>query len=236
MHLNSEKKKLSVWLTKVPKYLGEQILKLRKGSVVGTLNVERSSLAEVPALKIKLSNALLGTGIPTEHIIEIKDKEKPMYLVSHSKDGAVLNEGAMEVEGIINKECFIRPVINSEYLQYKRRMKSTEQSTEERVKVIDYFAEVKRNAKYSTLKEMEMLARKRKQMLQDKKRERLEKADVMEIVFNAFEKHERWTVRDLADFSGQPVAYIQEIVNEICVLNKKDHKNTYELKPEYKYH
>ncbi|ELA40949.1 uncharacterized protein VICG_02038 [Vittaforma corneae ATCC 50505] len=236
MRLNSEKKKLSVWLTKVPKYLGEQILKLRKGSVVGTLSVGRSSPAETPALQIKLSNALLDTGIPTEHIIEIKDKGKCMYLASHCRDNAELNEETMDVEGIINKECFIRPVLNSEYLQYKRRMKNAEESTEEKVKVIDYFAEVKRSAKYSTLKEMDILARKRKQMLQDKKRERLEKTDVMEIVFNAFEKHKRWTVRDLADFSGQPVAYIQEIVNEICVLNKKDHKNTYELKPEYKYH
>ena len=54
------------------------------------------------------------------------------------------------------------------------------------------------------------------------------------MVFKAFEKYSSWTVKDLADFCGQPVAFIQEIVSDICVLNKKDLKNMYELRPEYR--
>lgn len=229
MHLNSKKKNLSIWLAKVPKYLGEQILKLNKGSSIGILQIDR--ISDSTTLQIKLSDIICNTGIPKEHTIEVRDKEKPMYLSSHSIKG---NKEEMSIEGMINKECFIRPRMNKEYLNFKKM--SNKEETEEKVKILDHFEELKRTAKYGTLKEMEILAKKRKQMLQDKKRERLERNDVMEIVFNAFEKHERWTVRDLADFSGQPVAYIQELVNEICVLNKKDHKNTYELKPEYKNH
>ncbi|XP_077301486.1 general transcription factor IIF subunit 2-like [Arctopsyche grandis] len=128
-----------------------------------------------------------------------------MYLISNDKK-------KMYIEGTVNKECFVQPVVNAEYLKFKRSLKETEN---EKVKVLDYFAEVKRNGKYSSLREMEVLAKKRKQMLQEKKRERLEREDVLEILFNAFEKHDLWTVRDLADFSGQPVAYIQELVNEV---------------------
>lgn len=279
MEFNTKKKKLTVWLAKVPKYLGEQIINQRRGTTIGNIEVEKTS-DEIPSLKIRFSNMILNNGsIPKEHIIEIKDKPNTMYLVSHSgnmsnsninsnintninsnmnvsrsnnkstntskpttnnnktnatNNNKTTNKSTFEVEGLINKECFVRPVINAEYLQFKRKQKNQQESTEEKVKVIDYFSEVKRSAKYSALKEMDLLARKRKLMLQGKKRERLEKSDVMEIVFNAFEKHSFWTVKDLADFSGQPIAYIQEIVNEICVMNKKDHKNTYELKPEYK--
>lgn len=230
MHLKTEKKNLSVWLARVPKYLGEKIMGLRRGSLIGTLGISRPTAGNSVTLQVKLANTL--TGIPLEHIIEMRERDNFMYLVNH--DTSSENPTSMEVEGVVNKECFIRPVINAEYLEFKRKMKNREEVAEEKTKVVDYFSEVKRSAKYSTLKEMDLLARKRKQMLQGRKRERLEKGDIMEIVFNAFEKHERWTVRDLADFSGQPVAYIQEIVNEVCMLNKQDHKNTYELKPEYK--
>ncbi|KAL0265991.1 UNVERIFIED_CONTAM: hypothetical protein PYX00_011708 [Menopon gallinae] len=103
------------------------------------------------------------------------------------------------------------------------------------IKVINYLREGRQSEKFGSVSELEYLARKRKKILQAKKRERLEKNEVIDILFKAFEKYPAWTARDLADFSGQPVAFIQEILPEICVLNKKDYKNLYELKPEYKY-
>lgn len=229
MKVDTEKKKLTVWLAKMPKYLGEKILKLQPGAKIGHLLINRATNASSASINIKLADIFKSSLIPTEHIIDIKEKANGMYLINSSKE-------SMAIEGIVNKECHIRPVINSEYLEYKRMLKARQEGNENQVRVIDYFSEIKRTSKYSSIREMELLARKRKEMLQNKKRERLEKEDVLEIVFNAFEKHEFWTVRDLADFSGQPVAYIQEIVSEICVLNKKDHKNSYELKPEYKQH
>lgn len=227
MILNDDKRGLAVWLAKVPKYLGEKIMSLPKETVVGSLVISKDGSSGKPSVQIKLSEALRSSGIPSQHIVDIKDRESGMYIVNSSANG-------VSIAGSVNKECFIRPVINAEYLRYKRSIKASAEGTESKVKVLDYFAEVKRSAKYSSLREMEILARKRKAMLQSKKRERLDKDDIMEIVFKAFEKHDNWTVRDLADFSGQPVAYIQEIVSEICVLNKRDHKNSYELKPEYK--
>lgn len=227
MIFNTEKKKLSVWLAKVPKYLGDNISKLPSGSKVGSLIINRSNETGETSLSIEFSELLKKKKIPSEHIIDIKDKENGMYLIKSDKD-------SMNVEGYINKECYIRPVINSEYLEYKRNLKNHISDGQNEVKVIDYFSDVKRSSKYSSIREMEILAKRRKEMLQNKKRERLDREDVLEIVFNAFEKHDLWTVRDLADFSGQPVAYIQEIVSEVCVLNKNDHKNSYELKPEYK--
>ncbi|KAM0681316.1 General transcription factor IIF subunit 2 [Glugoides intestinalis] len=227
MLFNTGKKKITVCLVKFPKYIGEQIMNLKKGTVVASLKVDNSKGAEAPKMHIKLANSVIESGVPSEHTVELKNKDGSICLVRSG-------EKKLEVEGVVNKEFFIRPVINSEYLKFKRELKNKELQDEEKVKVLNYFTEVKRNAKYSTIREMDMLAKKRKQMLQDKKRERLGKDYVLEIVFNAFEKHELWTVKDLADFSGQPVGYIQEIVNEICILNKMDHKNTYELKPEYK--
>lgn len=225
MFLNTEKKNTTIWLAKVPKYLGEQILKAKKDSKVGTLTINRNDDGTA-TVQISLANQITKSGIPSEHIIDVKDKNPGMFLISEYDKN-------MSVQGFVNKECFIRPVMNNQYLEYKRKVNLMNKNMENEVKVIDT-KDFKKTSKYSSIKEMDILARKRKEMLQNKKRERLEKDDVIEILFNAFEKHDLWTVKDLADFSGQPVAFIQEIVSEICVLNKKDHKNTYELKPEYK--
>ncbi|ORD92990.1 T2FB [Enterospora canceri] len=100
--------------------------------------------------------------------------------------------------------------------------------------MINHFEQLKRGEKYTGLKEMEAHARKKKRQLQEKKRERLDKSDAIDVLFKAFEKHGAWTVKDLADFTGQPVAYIQEIIGEIAVLDKKDYKNTYILKKQFK--
>lgn len=218
MDLNTDKKKITVWLAKLPKYLGERITKLQNNATAGKLHINGSEI------KIRFSDSVLSSGIPTEYTVDLREKDNGMYLV---------NSKNMNIQGHINKECFIKPVINSQYLEFKRNLSKTKDLVAETM-VVDYYTEAKRTSKYSSIKEMDILARKRKEMLQSKKRERLNKEDVMEIVFNAFEKHSLWTVKDLADFSGQPLAYIQEIVNEICVLNKRDHKNTYELRPEYK--
>jgi len=40
--------------------------------------------------------------------------------------------------------------------------------------------------------EIDMLARKRRRMLSEKKRERLDKEEVMNIIFNAYEKNALW--------------------------------------------
>lgn len=88
--------------------------------------------------------------------------------------------------------------------------------------------------KIGNVKELESLARKRKKMLQDRKRERLDKNEVMDIIFRAFETNESWTAKELGDFSGQPLAYINELLPEICTMNKKDQRNMWQLKDEYK--
>lgn len=227
MKINTANKKLTVWIAKVPKYLGEKIMGCRGETTIGTLSIDRAPENAGAVVRVCLSDAFQKMNIPVDHLIDIKEREQRMYIVSSGGD-------QMVVEGHVNKECFIRPVINERYLEHKRRLQASQNRGETATKIIDYFTEVRKGEKYGSLKEIDILARKRKIMLQEKKRERLDSQDVYDMIFNAYEQRELWTVKDLADFTGQPVAYIQELVAEVCVLNKKDHKNSYELKPEYK--
>ncbi|XP_033964860.1 general transcription factor IIF subunit 2-like isoform X1 [Pseudochaenichthys georgianus] len=69
------------------------------------------------------------------------------------------------------------------------------------------------------------------------KRARLDKQQVLDMLFSAFEKHQFYNIKDLVDITKQPVTYLKEILRDIGVYNVKGtHKNTWELKPEYRHY
>lgn len=72
---------------------------------------------------------------------------------------------------------------------------------------------------------------------EDGKRARADKQYVLDMLFSAFEKHQYYNLKDLVDITKQPVVYLKEILQEIGIQNVKGiHKNTWELKPEYRHY
>ncbi|KAM5288216.1 general transcription factor IIF subunit 2 isoform 3-T3 [Ctenodactylus gundi] len=72
---------------------------------------------------------------------------------------------------------------------------------------------------------------------EDGKRARADKQHVLDMLFSAFEKHQYYNLKDLVDITKQPVGYLKEILKEIGIQNVKGiHKNTWELKPEYRHY
>uniref|UniRef100_A0A8C8W941 General transcription factor IIF subunit 2 n=1 Tax=Panthera leo TaxID=9689 RepID=A0A8C8W941_PANLE len=69
----------------------------------------------------------------------------------------------------------------------------------------------------------------------DGKQAQADKQHVLDMLFSAFEKHQYCNLKDLVDITKQLVGYLKEILKEIGVQNVKGiHKNTRELKPEYR--
>ena len=69
------------------------------------------------------------------------------------------------------------------------------------------------------------------------KRMRDDKDKVQEILFALFEKHQFYNIKDLAQETRQPMSYLREILNEVCVYSvKPPHRNMWELKPEYRHY
>lgn len=60
---------------------------------------------------------------------------------------------------------------------------------------------------------------------------------VLEKLFQAFEKHQYFNIKDLVDITNQPVGYLKDLLKEFCEYNVKNpHKNMWELKPEYRHY
>lgn len=205
--------KRKIFLVKVPKYLGEQIRNMKNNASVGTISFSNN-------ISVDFVNKI----VPNNYNVSLKN-ETEKYAVDLFSENIIANE----CTHFLN----ITPVMDAKYFEFKKKY-NAQKPAERSTRALEHFAEMKKGEKYANLKEMEAFAKKKKAQLQIKKRERLDKPDVIDILFKAFEKHTNWTVKDLSDFSGQPIAYIQEIIGEIAVLDKTDYRNTYVLKEQFK--
>ena len=69
------------------------------------------------------------------------------------------------------------------------------------------------------------------------KKSRDDKERILKILFGLFEKHQYYNIKDLAKGTRQPITYLKEILNEVCLYNVKNpHKNMWELRPEYRHY
>ncbi|CAH2067421.1 unnamed protein product [Thlaspi arvense] len=67
------------------------------------------------------------------------------------------------------------------------------------------------------------------------KRTRRDRGELEAIMFKLFEGQPNWTLKQLIQETDQPAQFLKEILNELCVYNKRgSNQGTYELKPEYK--
>jgi transcription initiation factor TFIIF subunit beta len=67
------------------------------------------------------------------------------------------------------------------------------------------------------------------------KRTRRDRGELESIMFKLFERQPNWALKQLVQETDQPAQFLKEILNELCVYNKRGaNQGTYELKPEYK--
>ena len=204
-----------MFLVKMPRYLGDQIKSYKNNSVIGFIKSTDDKYEITFEKQIK----------PRNYVVSYKNEQNKVVANLENDENCLVNQ----LDHFLN----ISPVMDSHYFAFKKELKNNREIVH-KTQTLNHFEELRRGEKYANLKEMEAFAKKKKEQLIGKKRERLDKGDVIDILFKAFEKYSNWTVKDLSDFSGQPVAYIQEIINDIAVLDKKDHRNTYILKEEFK--
>lgn len=64
---------------------------------------------------------------------------------------------------------------------------------------------------------------------------RASREHVMDLIFEAFEKHQYYRLHDLHTITQQPQNYLREILTDIAIYNTAPpHKSMWELKPEYR--
>lgn len=244
MYLDTKTKDVSVWLVKFPPLLVKLFEKYTEDLEIGYIEIikpDNSNNNSSAQLRIFLSICDVEFNVQwnemTQNMYVLKgdtriredDQEHDIKKVDANRSNSANKN--VKLEGRVSKEVFISPEFNEKYFEFKKKQ-GVGQEKRSSVKIIDYATKI-RPEKYTTISEMDALSRRRKKMLQQNKRERLERSEVMDIVFRAFEIQDQWTVKDLGDYSGQPNAYILEILQEIGELDKGDFRGSWSLKEEY---
>jgi transcription initiation factor TFIIF subunit beta len=136
------------------------------------------------------------------------------------------------MEGTIVEKLECRPYADNTYMKMKaisiRNASIPKRKVEQLDSVVTTFKPVsdhKHNIEYEKKKKT------------DGKKSRTDKNAVMDMLFNAFEKHQYYNIKDLVTITNQPISYLKEILKEICEYSVKNpHKNTWHLKAEYRHY
>lgn len=220
----------------VPKYLSQQWAKAPGRGEVGKLRIAKNQgRTEVSfTLNEDLANIHDIGGKPAS---VSAPREHPFVLQSvGGQTLTVFTESSsdkLSLEGIVVQRAECRPAANENYMRLKR-LQIEESSKPVRLsqqldKVVTTNYKPVANHQYNIEYE-----RKKKE---DGKRARADKQHVLDMLFSAFEKHQYYNLKDLVDITKQPVSYLKDILKEIGVQNVKGiHKNTWELKPEYRHY
>uniref|UniRef100_A0A669EBP1 General transcription factor IIF subunit 2 n=2 Tax=Oreochromis TaxID=8139 RepID=A0A669EBP1_ORENI len=254
--LTGAKQNTGVWLVKVPKYLSQQWAKATGRGEVGKLRICKKGNQGKPEVSFTLNEELTvidgiedkTVSAPREHPFTMQSVGGQTLAVftetsSERSDGSSSGSGAgtgpdkITLEGVVVQRAECRPAVSESYMSYmnERGLLQIEESSKPARLSQQLDKAVTNNykpvANHDYNREYE---RKKKE---EGKRARADKQQVLDMLFSAFEKHQYYNIKDLVDITKQPVIYLKEILRDIGIYNVKGtHKNTWELRPEYRHY
>ncbi|XP_078736230.1 general transcription factor IIF subunit 2 [Lampetra fluviatilis] len=251
LDLTGAKLNRGLWLVKVPKYLSQQWGKATERGEVGKLKISKGQ--GKTEVSFVLSEELAGGGVqgtsakstaistPRDHVLALQGVAgQSLGVFTEGSSGKQTDATSGNVvydklflEGVVVQRADCRPVVGESYMKMKR-MQIEESSKPMRLSQ-QLEKAVTTNYKPVANHQYNIAFDRRKK--EEGKRARADKQQVLDMLFSAFEKHQYYNIRDLVDITKQPVTYLKDILREIGIYNVKGtHKNTWELKPEYRHY
>lgn len=133
-----------------------------------------------------------------------------MFLAESKPDEPSQENEKIFMEGRIVQKLECRPFADDTYLKLKREAVRRAAEPERKVKTLDRVVQSfkpvsdhKHNIEYRERKKAEG------------KKARDDKNAVQEMLFNAFEKHQYYNIKDLVRITRQPIGYLKEVLKEV---------------------
>lgn len=234
-----------VWLVKVPKYISSRWDKCPGDIKAGHLSITKVH-GQKPQVKLTLSEAIMclkdskeDESIPKEHLLSVSLSLNSQTLGVMSQytvpatSSSPLDKEKVGLEGKVVQKLECKPTsASASYMKLKMQtMIKASQPTrivkqlETPVNSYKPVSDHRHNIEFEEKKKSEG------------KKARDDEDKVMDMLFAAFEKHQYYNIKDLVKITKQPVTYLKEILKKYCNYNLKNpHKNTWELKPEYRHY
>ncbi|KAJ4866444.1 hypothetical protein Rs2_52036 [Raphanus sativus] len=150
------------------------------------------------------------------------------------------SQGTMSVEGKIKDKFHMnhRTENMESYGKLCRERASKYMCKNKQIQVIDNASGMHMWPTPGTITPTGFLETKKKKVTNkawEMKRTRRGRREMEEIMFNQFEGHSNWTLRQLIQETDQPEQFLKDLLRDLCIYNNKgSNQGTYELKPEFK--
>uniref|UniRef100_A0A3P8U271 General transcription factor IIF subunit 2 n=1 Tax=Amphiprion percula TaxID=161767 RepID=A0A3P8U271_AMPPE len=228
--LTGAKQNTGVWLVKVPKYLSQQWAKATGRGEVGKLRICKKGNQGKAEVSFTLNEELTviegiedkTVSAPREHPFTMQSVGGQMLAVfTENSSGEFLFSSLSPSKGcrVSGLRTLLQIEESSKPARLSQQLKEAVTSNYKPVASHDYIREYEKKKK------------------EEGKRARADKQQVLDMLFSAFEKHQYYNIKYLVDITQQPVIYLKEILRDIGIYNVKGaHKNTWELKPEYRHY
>ncbi|KAK1402672.1 transcription initiation factor IIF subunit beta [Heracleum sosnowskyi] len=233
--LKIRKSERSVWLMKCP---------------VVVSNSWKTAADNEPISKVVVSLDPLRPKSPSSFTMEMANKEAgnmpKSYSLNMFKDFAPMsifsevNQGRVAVEGRVEHKFDMKPHNENmeEYSKMCRERTNKSMMKNRQIQVIDNDRGVLMRPMpgiIGFITSNSSTKGKKPVKAPDVKRSRRDRSELEDTIFKLFERQPKWTLKQLVQETDQPAQFLREILNELCVYNKRgSNQGTYELKPEYK--
>jgi len=138
------------------------------------------------------------------------------------------------MEGKVVRRCEVQPISSAAYMKMKTRHFESMQpkATTLPMESIRNTYQAKKSA--MPTEHANKLKQKKEQGM---RAVALDKDEVRNLVFKAFESHQYFRFNDLQKLLNQPAGVVKDVLSEVAVYcTEPPHKFEYELKPQYRYY
>ncbi|XP_031269018.1 general transcription factor IIF subunit 2 [Pistacia vera] len=176
-----------------------------------------------------------SVNLPKRYTLNRAKEIVPMSIFSET------NQGRVAIEGFVEKKFDMKPYEENieEYGRLCRERTNKSMIKNRQIQVIDNDHGVHMRPMPGMVGLISSTSKEKKKTApvkqSDMKRTRRDRGELEDIMFKLFERQPNWALKQLVQETDQPAQFLKEILNELCVYNKRGtNQGTYELKPEYK--
>ncbi|KRG07838.1 uncharacterized protein Dmoj_GI26878 [Drosophila mojavensis] len=220
----------AIWLVKVPKYLGKLWDKSPSEMEVATIRIQKPAISSEPfKVSLSLTPELMelepDSPIASEHELKLCKTTEGTNLTGIF---STLDNEEQSIEGWITHKMQCLPVYNTQYLKMKEHYLRSAKPPR-RVKPLNHIVK--------NYKPVSSHAHNKDDCKRKDGPKMLSKDNIMDLLFQAFEKHQYYTLKDLQFITKQSVFVLKAILKDIGDYNKDPaHKKMWELKEEYRHY
>ncbi|KAI8070688.1 transcription initiation factor IIF, beta subunit-domain-containing protein [Gongronella butleri] len=226
--LNLDSMNTKIWLVKVPKFLAAKWSNMEQEDVnLGSVRIYSHTISLILPEDTQ-------EDIPKEYSVRISPEEvQNRYIFTQTEHGRRF------MRGKVHHDCTATPAQFGTYRSIMRKRVADADEPQRSVRVLNQDSQpvfvpgASSNIPSSNFFDF---VEPKKRKADKEKATRMPRNELMDMLFVAFDRYPYWSFKGILEHTRQPAQYLKEVLNEICVLNKRGpYAGNYQLKPEFKH-